>query len=68
VHPTAKGVTILDYDFGREVMANATEGEVKELTYEWRRPGADSDAPVKKTAYYTKVGDLICGSGYYVKP
>lgn len=68
VHPTAKGVTILDYDFGKEVMANATEGEVKELTYEWRRPGADSDAPVKKTAYYTKVGDLICGSGYYVKP
>jgi hypothetical protein len=68
VHPTAKGVKILDYDFGKEVLANATEGEVKEVTYEWRRPGADSDAPVKKTAYYTKVGDLICGSGYYVKP
>ena len=68
VHPTEKGVKILDYDFGKEVLANATEGEVKEVTYEWRRPGADSDAPVKKTAYYTKVGDLICGSGYYVKP
>ncbi|MGH6791669.1 MAG: cache domain-containing protein [Methyloceanibacter sp.] len=68
VHPTDKGVRLYDYDFGKEVLANATEGEVKEVTYEWRRPGADSDAPVKKTAYYTKVGDLICGSGYYVKP
>ncbi|MEX2165569.1 MAG: chemotaxis protein [Methyloceanibacter sp.] len=65
VHPTEKGVKILDYDFGKEVLANATEGEIKEIEYKWRRPGADSDAPVEKLAYYTKVGDLICGVGYY---
>jgi hypothetical protein len=66
VHPTAKGVKILDYDFGKEVMANATEGEVKEVTYMWTRPG--SEVPVKKSSYYTKVGDLVCGVGYYVDP
>jgi len=66
VHPTAKGVRILDYEFGKEVMANATEGEVKEVDYEWTRPG--SEVPVKKSSYYTKVGDLVCGVGYYVKP
>jgi hypothetical protein len=63
VHPTAKGVKILDYDFGKEVMANATEGEVKKVDYMWTRPG--SEVPVKKSSYYTKVGDLICGVGYY---
>lgn len=66
VHPTAKGVSILDYDFGKEVMAKATEGEVKEVTYMWARPG--SEVPVKKSSYYTRVGDLVCGVGYYVKP
>lgn len=66
VHPTAKGVKILDYNFGKEVMANATEGEVKEVDYEWTRPG--SEVPVKKSSYYTRVGDLVCGVGYYVKP
>lgn len=66
VHPTAKGVKILDYDFGKEVMAKATEGEIKEVTYMWTRPG--SEVPVKKSSYYTKIGDLVCGVGYYVKP
>jgi hypothetical protein len=63
VHPTSKGTRIVDYEFGKEVMQNATEGEVKEITYEWARPG--SEVPAKKSSYYTKVGDLICGVGYY---
>lgn len=51
------------YPFGQEIMDRATEGEVKEVSYWWERPG--SDEQVKKTTYYTKVGDQICGVGYY---
>ena len=45
------------------MMQKATEGEIKEVSYWWPRPG--SDEQVKKTTYYTKVGDQICGVGYY---
>jgi signal transduction histidine kinase len=51
------------YPFGQEIMETATEGEIKEVSYWWERPG--SEAQVKKTTYYTKVGDQICGVGYY---
>ena len=52
-----------DYPLGREIMEKATEGTIKEVTYWWPRPG--SDKPLQKTAFYTKVGDQICGVGYY---
>ena len=29
----------------------------------WPRPG--SDKPLEKTTFYTKVGDQVCGVGYY---
>src|SRR6476620_1123312 len=51
------------YPFGQEIMEKATEGEIKEVSYWWPRPG--SDEQVKKTSFYTKVGDQICGVGYY---
>jgi predicted secreted protein len=51
------------YPLGQEIMKEATEGEIKEVTYWWPRPG--SDKPLKKTSYYTKVNDQICGVGYY---
>jgi Single Cache domain 2 len=51
------------YPLGQEVMEKATEGDIKEVTYWWPRPG--SDEPLKKTSFYTKVGDQICGVGYY---
>ena len=51
------------YPFGQEIMEKATEGEIKEVTYWWPRPG--SDVEFKKTTYYTKVGDQICCVGYY---
>ena len=51
------------YPFGQEVMEQATEGEIKEVSYWWPRSG--SDEQVKKTSFYTKVGDQICGVGYY---
>ena len=51
------------YPLGREIMEKATEGTIKEVTYWWPRPG--SDKPLQKTAFYTKIGDQICGVGYY---
>ena len=49
--------------FGETIMQNATEGTIKETTYWWPRPG--SDEPFEKKTFYTKVGDQICGVGYY---
>ena len=51
------------YPLGQEMMEKATEGEIKEVTYWWLRPG--SDKPLKKTSFYTKVNDQICVVGYY---
>ena len=68
-HPYLKGEQLKDikgkkgYPVGQEMMQKATEGEIKEVTYWWPRPG--SDEQVKKTSFYTKVGEQICGVGYY---
>jgi hypothetical protein len=68
-HPYLKGEHLQDikgkkgYPLGQEMMQNATEGTVKEVTYWWPRPGTDK--PLEKTLFYTKVGGLICGVGYY---
>ena len=68
-HPTHKGEQLADikgkkgFPLGQEMMKNATEGKVGEVTYWWPRPG--SDKPLEKTSFYTKVGDQICGVGYY---
>jgi hypothetical protein len=51
------------YPLGQEIMQKATEGTIREVTYWWPRPGTDT--PLEKTAFYTKVGDQICGVGYY---
>ncbi|OAF16641.1 hypothetical protein AYJ54_37815 [Bradyrhizobium centrolobii] len=39
------------------------EGVISEITYMFPRP--NSDAPVQKTAFITKIADQICGVGYY---
>ena len=68
-HPTHKGEQLADikgkkgFPLGQEMMKNVTEGKVSEVTYWWPRPG--SDKPLEKTSFYTKVGDQICGVGYY---
>ena len=68
-HPYLKGEHLQDikgkkgYPLGQEMMQNATEGTIKEVTYWWPRPGTDK--PLEKTNFYTKVGDQICGVGYY---
>jgi hypothetical protein len=64
VHPMSKGRRLLDYDFGEELMS-APEGEIKEMSYKWERPGVDPGTLVDKFSYYTRVGDLVCGVGYY---
>jgi hypothetical protein len=46
-------------------MENAAEGTIKETTYWWPRPGTEE--PLEKTTFYTKIGDQICGVGYYVE-
>lgn len=68
-HPYLKGEHLQDivgkkgYPLGREIMQNATEGKIKELTYWWPRPGTDE--PLEKHTFYTKVGGQDCGVGYY---
>ena len=68
-HPYLKGEHLQDikgkkgYPLGQEILQNATEGTIKELTYWWPRPG--SDKPLEKVTFYTRVGDQDCGVGYY---
>ena len=52
--------------FGQEQYAAAQkpEGQLTEVSYLFPRPGTDA-TPVPKVSFSTKVGDLICGVGYY---
>jgi hypothetical protein len=52
--------------FGQEQFAAAQkpEGELTEVNYLFPRRGADP-TPVPKVSFTTKVGDLVCGVGYY---
>jgi signal transduction histidine kinase len=49
--------------FGEEMYKVAEEGKIKEVTYMWPKPGGTR--PVQKVSYVTKVGDQVCGVGYY---
>ena len=68
-HPYLKGEHLQDikgkkgYPLGKEIMDNATEGEIKRVTYWWPRPGTDK--PLEKTSFYTQVAGLDCGVGFY---
>ena len=44
-------------------MKTAAEGKIQSVTYWWPRPGTET--PLEKHTFYTKVGDQICGVGYY---
>jgi acetaldehyde dehydrogenase (acetylating) len=61
--PTSNGKNLKDFAPGQEVLHTAKEGEVKEITYWWPRPG--SIKPLKKHTFYTKVAGQICGVGYW---
>ena len=68
-HPALKGELLTDikgkkgFPLGQEIMGTATEGKVSEVTYWWPRPG--SEKALEKVSFFTKVGDQICGVGYY---
>ena len=62
-HPTRKGAQLKNFPLGQQVMRTAAAGKVSEVTYQWPRPG--SAKPLEKHTFYTKVGDQICGVGYY---
>jgi hypothetical protein len=52
---------------GQEFYTTAQPGKISEVSYMWPRP-KDVDPeqkPVPKVTYITKVGDQICGVGYY---
>ncbi len=58
--PTKRGTSLKNFPSGEET---AIEGTVHEITYRWPRPGTVK--PIKKHTFYTKVGDQICGVGYW---
>ena len=68
-HPYLKGEHLQDikgkkgYPLGKEVMENATDGQIKEVTYWWPRPGTEK--PLEKTTFYTQVAQQNCGVGFY---
>ena len=68
-HPHLKGENLQEivgkkgYPLGKEIMRTATEGKIDQVTYWWPRP--DSDKPMEKHTFYTKVVGQNCGVGYY---
>ena len=46
-----------------EMMKVAQEGKVAEVEYKWPQPGSTEQLP--KVSYVTKIGDQVCGVGYY---
>ncbi|PYP76198.1 MAG: chemotaxis protein [Gemmatimonadetes bacterium] len=68
-HPYLKGKPLQDivgkkgYPLGKEIMKNAADGKIKQITYWWPRPG--SDTALEKHTYYTRVAGQNCGVGAY---
>jgi signal transduction histidine kinase len=69
VNPSLIGTAItalVDKDgkkLGEEIMSSAAEGKIATVAYKFPRPGQTD--PVQKESYVTKVGDQVCGVGYY---
>ena len=49
--------------FGEELYKAAIDGKITEVSYMFPRPGETE--PVQKTSFFTGVGDLGCGVGYF---
>lgn len=68
-HPTHVGKNLKELKdkggkaFGQEIFKVAEAGKVKQVAYMWPKPGKSE--PVQKVSYVTKVGDQVCGVGYY---
>ena len=52
------------YGLEQFAAAQKPEGQLTEVSYLFPRPGTDT-TPVPKVSFTTKVGDLVCGVGYY---
>ena len=80
-HPYNLGATMKDLkdingnSVTKIIMANAKDGEISEITYNFGRyvsgdnklPEEYLDSSLKKTALYTRAGKYYCMSGYYKK-
>lgn len=69
-HPTLRGKQTLDanhdagHAYGEAILRGGdTEGTVNEVAYSFPRPSGGGAVP--KATYVTKIGDQICGVGYY---
>lgn len=68
-HPTLRGKQVLDpndasgHAYGEAILRGGTEGTVNEVAYSFPRPSGGGAVP--KATYVTKIGDQICGVGYY---
>ena len=68
-HPYLKGELLQDivgkkgFPLGKAIMETAAEGKIQSVTSWGPRPGTET--PLEKHTFYTKVGDQICGVGYY---
>ncbi len=68
-HPTHKGKNLKELKdkngkaFGEEIVKVAEAGKFKQVSYMWPKPGQAE--PAQKLTYVTRVGDQICGVGYY---
>ncbi len=49
--------------YGEEFYKVAQDGKFAEVSYVYPKPG--DTTPVPKVAYITKIGDQVCGVGYY---
>ena len=49
--------------FGEKIRKAAMEGKITEVSYMFPRPGETE--PVQKVSFVTKVGDQVCGVGYF---
>jgi signal transduction histidine kinase len=69
VNPSLMGTSItalIDKDgkkLGEEIVKAAAEGKIATVDYKFPRPGQTE--PVQKQSYVTKVGDQVCGVGFY---
>jgi signal transduction histidine kinase len=69
INPSLRGTdikTLVDKSgkrLGEEIVKAAVEGKVAEVEYMFPRPGQTE--PAQKVSFVTKVGDQVCGVGYY---
>ena len=68
-HPTLTGKSMKELKdkngeaMGAKMYAVAQEGKIEQVAYMWPKPGGAD--PVAKVSLVTKIGDQVCGVGYY---